>query len=127
MIFDVTQQKAVFIRLVKVMTQALSVIKLRFLKTAILIPNPARSNLLNKPMSVCIAHNVPIVRRVSNHQQRLHICVRQWSFTVRCHNYDFSRLRQVLSQRGDRFFWDLGVFGVHNEPTLCCCLVFFKF
>jgi hypothetical protein len=67
MIFDVTQQHAVLVRLVDVMTKALSVIKLCFIERSVLIPDPARSDLLNKPMSIPIAHNVPVVRRVSDY------------------------------------------------------------
>ena len=67
MIFDVTQQQAVLVRLVDVMTKALSVIKLCFIERSVLIPDPARSDLLNKPMSIPIAHNVPVVRRVSDY------------------------------------------------------------
>ena len=67
MIFDVTQQQAVFVRLVDVMTKALSVIKLCFIERSVLIPDPTRSDLLNKQMSIPITHYVPVVRRVSDH------------------------------------------------------------
>ena len=68
MVFDVTQEKAVFSLLVDEMTHALSIIELSFAERSLLVTHLAISDLLNKLICSRINDQKAIVRRVGDNQ-----------------------------------------------------------